>query len=330
MNWENFYRGKKVAITGGLGFLGSNLCIELVRLGANVTVIDAMLPLYGGNLFNIEPVKDSVIVNFADIRDEGAMRVLVKDQDVIFHIANQTSHVDSMLDPLMDVDINCRGNLVFLEACRRENPEVKIVYAGSRAQYGAPKTIPVSESHPMIPVDIYGANKIAGEHYHFIYHKAYGMHVTVLRLTNTYGPRHQMKHAKYGIFNWIIRLAIDDETISIYGNGEQLRDFNYVDDVVRAFLLVGSSRNTDGEVYNLGSGSPISFKEMVERVVKWAGSGRIAYVPWPEERKQIEVGDYVADYRKIESTLGWKPQVEIDEGIRRTIAFYKRYKKYYW
>jgi UDP-glucose 4-epimerase len=327
---ERFYQNKKVAVTGGLGFLGSNLAVELVRLQARVVLVDAMLPLYGGNLFNIEEIRDSVTVNIADIRDEGAMRWLVRGQDVIFHIGNQTSHVDSMTDPLLDVDINCRGNLVFLEACRVENPGVKIVYAGSRAQYGRLESVPVNEKQSMNPVDIYGVNKLAGELYHAVYRTAYGMRTTSLRINNTYGPRHQMKHSKYGILNWIIRLAIDGQTIPIYGSGGQLRDFNYIDDVTRAFLLAGCRTETDGEAFNLGSGRPISFKETVERVVDLAGSGRIEQVPWPEERKRIEVGDYVADIRKIGKVLGWKPLVGLEEGLKRTIDFYKFNKKHYW
>jgi UDP-glucose 4-epimerase len=327
---EGFYRGKKITVTGGLGFLGSALAIELVRLGSRVTLVDAMLPLYGGNPFNIEEIRDAVTVNVADIRDEGAMRWLVRDQDVIFHIGNQTSHVDSMTDPFLDVDINCRGNLVFLEACRTENSAVKIVYAGSRAEYGRPDHVPVAETQAMNPTDIYGVNKLAGELYHAIYHRAYGMRTTSLRINNTYGPRHQMKHSKYGILNWIIRLAIDGQTIPIYGTGGQLRDFNHIDDVTRAFLLAGSRSGTDGEAFNLGSGRPIAFLEIVEKVVGIAKSGRIEKVPWPEERKRIEVGDYVADIRKIKAALGWEPTVGLEEGLRETIDFYRRHKPHYW
>ncbi|MCJ7812973.1 GDP-mannose 4,6-dehydratase [bacterium] len=327
---EPYYQNKKVAVTGGLGFIGSNLSIELVRLGAKVTVIDPMIPLYGGNLYNVESIKNKVDIHYDDIRDKRAMEMLVKDQDVIFHIGNQTSHIDSMTDPFLDVDINCRGNLVFLEACRKENPEVKIVYAGSRAQYGCVESTPVDEEAPIRPIDIYGVNKHAGELYHRVYHKVYGLRTTALRLTNTYGPRHQMKHSRYGIQNWIIRLALDDEKIPIYGDGLQLRDYNYVDDVIDAFLRVGCQQNTDGETYNLGGGQPISFREMVEKVVKIADSGKIVFAPWPDERKHIEVGNYIADYQKIKKTVGWSPRVGFEEGLEKTIRFYRKYKKYYW
>jgi UDP-glucose 4-epimerase len=327
---ESFYQNKKAAITGGLGFLGSNLAIELVRLGAKVRLIDPMFPLYGGNLFNIEEIKDRVEVHLKDIRDGEAMRALVRDQDVIFHIGNQTSHIDSMTDPFLDVDINCRGNLVFLEACRHQNPDVKIVYAGTRAQYGRLESVPVSENHRMNPTDIYGVNKHAGEQYHHIYHQVYGLRTVSLRINNTFGPHHQMKHSKYGILNWMIRLAMDGETIPIFGEGDQLRDFNYVDDVTRAFLLAGSNPKTDGEAYNLGSGNPVSFRQIMEKVIDIAGSGEIQFIPWPDDRKRIETGDYVADFSKIRAELGWQPEVPFEKGMEKTIAFYRKYKKYYW
>ena len=326
----SFYEHRKVAITGGLGFLGSNLAIELVRLGAEVTLIDAMLPMYGGNLFNVDDIKDKVKIHFKDIRDEKAMSALVREQDIIFHIANQTSHVDSMTDPFLDVDINCRGNLVFLEACRKENPDVKIIYAGTRAQYGLVESTPVTENHPLRPTDVYGVNKHAGEQYHMIYHRVYGLRTTSLRMPNVYGPRHQMKHSKYGIQNWLIRLAMDGEKITIFGDGLQMRDFNYVDDVIQAFLLVGSREETDGESFNLGSGSPISFCDMAKKIVQVVGSGEIVHVEWPEDRKKIETGDYIADFSKIEKALGWKPVVTIDSGLETTVAYYHQYKKYYW
>ena len=325
-----FYQNKEVAITGGLGFLGSNLAIELVRLNARVTVIDPMLPLYGGNMFNVTPVKDQIRIELKDIRDEADMNRLVRGKDVIFHIGNQTSHVESMTDPFLDVDINCRGNLIFLEACRKYNPDVKIVYAGTRAQYGRPESIPVREDHPMNPTDIYGANKHAGEQYHAIYRKAYGMRTTSLRINNSYGPRHQMKHSKYGILNWMIRLALDGKVIPIYGEGSQLRDYNYVDDVIQAFILTGASAVSDGESYNLGSGKPAAFREIAEKIVAISGSGKLEFVPWPEDRQRIETGDYVADFTKIKQQLGWEPRVSFDDGLEQTVRYYRQHKKHYW
>jgi UDP-glucose 4-epimerase len=317
-------------ITGGLGFLGSNLAHTLVDLGAEVLLVDPMLPLYGGNHFNVAAIAGKVRINIADIRDAGAMNELVKGQEVIFHIGNQTSHVDSMTDPLLDVDINCRGNIIFLEACRQFAPEAKIVYAGTRGQYGRLQYVPVDEQHPSNPTDVYGINKHAGEQYMFTYGRVFGMRVTSLRINNSYGPRGQMKHGKYGILNWFLRLAMDGKTIEVYGDGQQLRDYNYVDDVTDAFLRVAATDRSNGEAFNLGSNEHIKFIDLVRKVVEAAQSGDVKQIPWPEERKAIEIGDYAADVTKIATTLGWQPAVTLDDGLRRTVAFYREYQHYYW
>lgn len=329
-DYRDFYAGRRVLITGGLGFLGSNLAHALVQLGARVLLVDPLLPLYGGNRFNVAGIEDNVTINIADIRDEGAMNELVRGQEVIFHIGNQTSHIDSMIDPFLDIDINCRGNMVFLEAVRHHAPEAKVVYAGTRAQYGRLEYVPVDEKHPSHPTDIYGANKHAAEQYMFIYGRAYGMRVTSLRINNTYGPRHQMRHGKYGILNWFIRLAMDGKTIQVYGDGQQLRDYNYVDDVIDAFLRTGASDAANGEAYNLGSNEHIRFIDLVRKVIAAAGSGGLEQVDWPQDRKVIESGDYAANTAKIEAALGWRPTVSLDEGLARTVAFYHEYRQYYW
>jgi len=326
----DFYKDKKILITGGLGFLGSNLAIALVKLGAKVTLLDAMLPLYGGNYFNIEEIKDEVEVIIGDIRDGRVMESAVKEKELIFHIAAQTSHIDSMSDPFLDIDINCRGNIVLLEACRRFNPGIKIVYAGTRGQYGRIEYKPVDESHPLNPTDIYGVNKTAGEQYHFIYARSYGMRVCSLRINNTYGPRHQMKHGRYGILNWFIRIAMDGGVIKVFGEGNQLRDFNYVDDVTNAFLLAGAEERADGKIYNLGSGSPVKFIDLVKKIIEIAGSGKMENVPWPKDRKDIETGDYVASFEKIKNELGWQPGIFLDEGLKKTVEYYKKFKDKYW
>lgn len=328
--YREFYNGRKVLITGGLGFLGSNLAHALVDLGAQVLLVDPLLPLYGGNRYNIAPIADRVAVNIADIRDAAAMDELVRGQEVIFHIGNQTSHVDSMTDPFLDIDINCRGNMVLLEALRHHNRDAKIVYAGTRAQYGRLDYVPVDEQHPSNPVDIYGANKHAAEQYMFIYGRAYGMRATSLRINNTYGPRHQMKHGKYGILNWFIRLAMDSKTIQVYGDGQQLRDYNYVDDVTDAFLRVGATEKTDGQAYNLGSNEHIHFIDLVKMVLAAAESGGLEQIEWPEERKVIESGDYAANTAKIEADTGWQSTVKLREGLARTVAFYREHQQHYW
>lgn len=333
--FQKWYAGKRVLITGGLGFLGSNLAIALVRLGARVTLLDALIPLYGGNRFNINPVEDDVEVAVGDIREEELIREHVTGKEVIFHIAAQTSHVDSMLNPFLDLEMNCKGTLILLEACKDEaskgtHPPPKVVYAGTRAQYGKLEKSPVTEAGPMNPVDIYGIHKHAGEQYLFIYGRVHGIPVTSLRINNTYGPRHQMKHGKYGILNWFIRLALDGEVIPVYGEGDQLRDFNYVDDVTRAFLLAGAMKESEGEAFNLGSGKPIKFVEMVRGIVEAAGSGSYRHIPWPDERKRIEPGDFAADFSKIQRSLGWKPELEIQEGLRKTVEFYREHRHRYW
>jgi UDP-glucose 4-epimerase len=329
-DYTPFYPGKRVLITGGLGFIGSSLALRLAELGAEVTLADPMLPLYGGNLFNVEPIRDRVSVQYADIRDSGAMCQLVKGQDVLFHIGNQTSHVDSMSDPELDVDINCRGNIVLAEACRHQNPEIKVVYAGTRAQLGRLERLPADESHPLNPVDVYGINKQAGEQYFLLYGRAYGMRVTSLRLTNGYGPRHQMKHGKYGILNWFVRLALDDAEITLYGDGSQLREYVYIDDMVDAFLLAGASDEANGEVFNIGSDRQIPFGDLTRLIIELAGSGKLTLVPWPPERKVIESGDFSADWTKFNRSFGWRPQIALEDGLQRTIDFYRANKQHYW
>jgi UDP-glucose 4-epimerase len=328
--YKEYFSGKKVLVTGGLGFLGSNLVLALVKMNAKVTILDGMLDLYGGNYFNIEPVKDSVDIHVADIRDKSLLDWLVKGQDYIFHIAAQTSHVDSMIDPLTDIDMNCRGTMMLLEACREHNPDVKLVYCGTRGQYGKLDYTPVDEKHKMLPVDVYGINKMAGELYCLLYHRVHGLKSLSLRVNNTYGPRHQMKHGKYGILNWFIRLAMDNGTIKVFGEGNQLRDYNYVDDVTRAFIMSAACEDAYGKAFNLGSGNPIAFIELVKLILKTADSGSMEQTPWPKERADIEVGDYVADFNLLKNTCGWEPYVNLEEGLRKTVDYYKKHKEFYW
>ncbi len=327
---EEYYSGKKVLITGGLGFLGSNLAHALVKLGAEVTIVDALLAPFGGNIFNVEGIKTELRVEIADIRDTEVIRRLVPGQDLMFNLAGQVSHVDSMTDPLRDYDINIRGNLNILEIARKENPHIKIVYAGTRGQYGKLAHLPADEKAPRFPVDIYGVNKDAVERFHLIYKSLYGLRTTSIRINNTYGPRHQMKHAKFGILNWFIRLAMDGQTIKVFGDGSQLRDYNYVDDVTDAFLTVGASEKANGEAFNLGSGYAVKFLDMVKRIIEVSASGRYEFVPWPKTRKEVEVGDYLADYSKIQKELGWKPKVELEEGLKLTVDFYRKHRTQYW
>ena len=325
MSYLESYAGKAVLVTGGLGFVGSTLSRRLVDLGAHVTVIDSLIPDYGGNLFNIDGYEDRLIVNIADVRDPFAMRALVKGQDVLFNLAGQVSHMDSMADPFTDLEINARSQLSILEACRHENPAVKVVYAGTRQQYGKPRYLPLDEDHLQAPTDVNGVNKLAGEWYHIVYHTAYGLRTTSLRLTNTYGPRQLIKHNRQGFIGWFIRLAVEGREIQLYGDGSQLRDLTYVDDVVDAFLRAGVGEGTDGNVYNLGGAVPISLLELARLIVQIAGRGSVVLAPWPEERKKIDIGDVYSSYARIEAALGWKPVTALADGLARTVAYYVRY-----
>ena len=324
------YRDKRVMITGGLGFIGSNLAHRLVDFGADVLIVDSLIPDYGGNLFNVEGIKDRVRINIADVRDASGMNYLVREQDYIFNLAGQVSHIDSMRDPYTDLEINCRSQLSLLEACRRHNPSVKVVYASTRQIYGAPDYLPVDEKHLLHPTDVNGINKMAGEWYHILYSNVYGIRATSLRLTNTYGPRQLMKHSRQGFIGWFIRLAIDGDEISVFGDGKQLRDLNYVDDVVDAFLLAGATDMVNGQVYNLGGTEPVSLLQIVETLKELNPQASYKLVPFPPEKKRIDIGDYYGDYSRIRTALGWQPQVSLREGLSKTIEYYRQHKEHYW
>jgi UDP-glucose 4-epimerase len=327
-DYRDFYAGRSVLVTGGLGFIGSNLCRELADLGARVTAVDSMLPDYGGNLANLAGYEERVRINFADVRGHG-MEYLVRDQEVLFNLAGQVSHVDSMRDPFTDLEINCRSQLWILEAVRKRNPELKIVYAGTRQVYGKPKRLPVDETHLVNPTDVNGINKVSGELYHLVYHSVYGIRASSLRLTNTYGPRQLIRHSRQGFIGWFIRKALLGETIEIFGDGSQQRDFDYVDDVVDAFLRAGASDAADGEIFNLGGQEPIALLKLAQLLIELAGRGDYVTKPFPEERKLIDIGDFAADARKIERALGWKPRVSLRDGLKRTLDYYETHRDAY-
>ena len=330
LSHTDFYANRPVLITGGLGFVGSTLARRLVDLGARVTIVDSMIPDYGGNRFNLSGYADRVQINIADVRDPHSMRALVPGHDVLFNLAGQVSHLDSMEDPFTDLDINTRSQLSILEACRHENPDVKVVYAGTRQQYGKPSYLPLDEAHRQQPTDVNGVNKLAGEWYHIVYHNAYGLRTSSLRMTNTYGPRQLVKHKRQGFIGWFVRLAVLGETIQLYGDGQQLRDLCYVDDAVDAFLRTGASDASNGEIYNLGGLRPISLLEIAELLVEIAGRGRVELVPWPAARQRIDIGDVYSSYGKIERALGWRPTVDAREGLTRMVKFYEQHGQHYW
>jgi len=326
---RDFYRGRRVMITGGLGFIGSNLARQLVDLGADVLLVDSLIPDYGGNLFNIEGIADRLRVNVADIRQQTTMNYLVQDRDVIFSLAGQVSHIDSMRDPYTDLEINCRSQLTVLEACRNHNPGVKVVFAGTRQVYGRPDSLPVDETHLVRPTDVNGINKAAGENYHLVYNNVFGVRGCSLRLTNVYGPRQLLKHSRQGFIGWFIRLAIEGQPIQIYGDGSQCRDFVYVDDAADAFLRAGASDACNGDVFNVGGDEPISHRDLTALLIGIAGSGSVRYVEWPRDKKAIDIGSFYADSTKFKATTGWTATVCLEEGLRRTIAFYREHWREY-
>ncbi|NLF38897.1 NAD-dependent epimerase/dehydratase family protein [bacterium] len=329
-NERKTFEGKRVLVTGGLGFIGSNLAHALVARGARVTLLDSLIPEYGGNQFNIAGIEDKVTVNIADVRDASSMAWLVQGQDCIFNLAGQTSHIDSMRDPLTDLQINCVAQLSILEACRKNNPHVKIVYASTRQIYGKSQYLPVDEKHLLQPTDVNGINKMAGEWYHILYNNVYGIRTVSLRLTNTYGPRMRVKDARQTFLGIWIKRLVDGEQIDVFGDGTQLRDFNHVDDVVAALLLAAERDEANGCIYNLGSDEVISLLDLARLLVEVNGAGSYRVIPFPDDRKKIDIGDYYSDFTRIRDALGWAPRVALREGLEQTIKFYRKHRDKYW
>ena len=319
----NAFAGKSVLVTGGLGFLGSNIGRRLVALGARVTLMDSMIPEYGGNRFNVADLEGKVEINIADVRDRSAMDYLIRGRDYLFNFAGQVSHIDSMKDPFTDLDINCKSQLSILESCRANNRGVKVLFAGSRQVYGRPQYLPVDEKHPTLPVDVNGINKIAGEWYHLLYNDVHGVRAVSLRLTNTYGPGQLLKHNRQGFIPWFLRKVVEGDEIQLYGDGAQQRDLNHVDDVVEAFLIAAADERSNGKVYNLAGTPPVSLRELAETMVAVAGKGRISFIPWPPEKKAIDIGSYYGTSALIERELGWRPRVALRDGLERTIRYYQ-------
>ena len=311
-------------VTGGLGFIGSNLARRLVDLGADVLLMDSLVPEYGGNLFNVDGIAERVTINVSDVRDEYSLRYLVRGRDYLFNLAGQTSHLDSMQDPFTDLEINCRAQLSILEVCRRCNPEVKVVFASTRQIYGRPEYLPVDEKHLLRPVDVNGINKMAGEWYHILYNNVHGLRAAALRLTNTIGPRMRVRDARQTFVGVWVRNLLEGKPIEVWG-GEQLRDFNYVDDTVDALLLAAISDAANGRVFNLAGERVISLKDLAGLLVEIHGQGSVAIRPFPDDRRRIDIGDYYADASLIRQVLGWEPVVPLRDGLLRTIEFYRQY-----
>lgn len=324
------FRGKDILITGGLGFIGSNLAAKLVKLGAKVTLMDAMIDGHGGNIFNIHSIQKDVTVNYSDVRDENSLKHLVRNRDYIFHLAGQNDHVLSFSNPFLDIDINIKGAAVLLETCRRHNPQVRLIYTGTRGEYGRAVKLPVAEDAPVNPKGIYELSSLTAQKLFQIYHASHNLKSITLRLTNIYGERAQMKHDRFGVANWFVRLAIDNETIQVFGDGSQLRDFLYVEDAVDAILLCAATEEAYGNVFNVGHDNPCTFLKLAKAVVETAKSGRWELAPFSTERAAQEPGHFCSDISKIRKIVGWSPCCNLEEGLRNTVQFYKKHKSFYW
>jgi UDP-glucose 4-epimerase len=317
------FQGKRVLITGGLGFIGSNLARKLVGLGAKVTVLDSLIPEYGGSMRNIRGLERKVRVNISDVRNRHSLPALLKGEHYLFNLAGQTSHMDSMTDPETDLEINCRAQLTLLEACRKHNPTLRVVFASTRQIYGRPDYLPVDEKHPLRPVDVNGINKLAGEEYHLLYSEVHGVPGTVLRLTNTIGPRMRVKDARQTFVGIWIKQILEGKPVEVWG-GEQVRDFTYVDDAVEAFLLAATHPAAVGRVFNLGGVGRISLRELAEQLVEVAGQGSYRVKQFPADRRKIDIGDFYSDCGLIERELGWKPTTTIRQALTKTVAYYRK------
>jgi UDP-glucose 4-epimerase len=319
---DTYFTKKKVLITGGLGFIGSNLARRLLALGAQVTVLDSLIPEYGGNMYNVSGIENQLQITIGDVRDSHSMKYLVRGYDILFNLAGQTSHVDSMTDPFTDLQINAEAQLYILDACRKSNPGIRTVFASTRQIYGRPDYLPVDEKHPLRPVDINGVNKLAGEWYHLLYHTVHGVRTTVLRLTNTIGPRMRIRDARQTFVGVWIRSLISGRPFEVWG-GSQVRDFTYVDDAVEAFLLAAADPAAEGQVFNLGGDQPVSLLETAQMLIEAHGSGTFTVKEYPADRHKIDIGDYYADFGKIHSAIGWTPKTSLKDALKRTVEYYK-------
>ena len=320
---------KKILITGGLGFIGSNLARKLVEYGNTITVMDSLIPEYGGNLRNLHDIQNKITVSLSDVRDFTTTSHLIKGQDYLFNLAGQTSHLDSMHDPITDLDINAKAQLSILEACRKYNPDIRIVFASTRQIYGKPRYLPVDEKHPRHPVDVNGINKIAGEQYHLLYQEVYGITSSVLRLTNTYGPRMRIKDARQTFLGIWIRNLLEGKPVQVFGDGKQRRDYNYVEDVLDALLIAATENNAVGKVYNLGAPDPLSLEDTAKIMCQGIQGSDYLMIPFPEERKAIDVGDFICDYAAFQNQFGWVPKVNFQEGIQLSIEYFRKEIKHY-
>ncbi len=324
------FAGKTVLITGGMGFIGSNLAIRLANLGAQVTIVDSMIPDYGGNEFNLHPVRDRVKINYCDIRDVSAVNYLVRDQNFVFHLAGQVCHLMSLSNPFPDIEINITGTAVVMEALRKYNKDAVVVYTGTRGQYGPSVSLPVNEEAPTNPKGIYEISNLTAEKIIKVYNDVHGIRSVLLRLSNIYGPRSQMMHSRFGVCNWFVRVAMDNQQIQVFGDGSILRDFLYVDDCVDAILKTSICDKAYGEVFNVGNDVAVSFLDLVKTIISVAGQGSWKFAEFSPERKAQEPGDFISDIGKISRCAGWRPKVGLEEGLALTLDYYRQQKQHYW
>lgn len=317
---HDWYSKRRVLVLGGLGFIGSTLTRALQALGASIAVATEHRFLHEPLASGLE--SRGVHVIEADVRDAQAMRRAVRGQDVVFHLSCRSGAVQSVQDPAADLDVNCRGTLAVLEAIRAEAPAAKLVFAGSRLAYGATRSLPVCEDHPILPLCPHGVHMAAIERYLAIYTDLHGVRSTTMRITNAYGPGQPSDRSAYGVINFFVHLAIAGRAIPIYGDGSQLRDYIFVDDVADALLVAGADARSDGRVYNVGSGVGTRMIDATRLIVDLARSGSVEPGPWPTMAERIDTGSFVADIGRIRHELGWHPMVDFKEGLHQTIASY--------
>jgi UDP-glucose 4-epimerase len=327
---KSFYMGKRVLVTGGLGFLGSSVANQLSAFGAHIVILDSLHPLYGGNRFNLDPAfGERMRVVIGDVRDKKLVEELVESSDIIYHFAAQVSYIDSGTIPFEDLEVNQTATLNLLESCRRLNTKAKVLFASSRLVLGETQMPEIREDHPTNPLSIYGVHKLAAEKYLSIYYRNYGIPTTILRITNPYGPRQQIKHGKYSVVGWFVRLAMEGKEITIFGDGRQMRNYIYIDDIVEAFIRCGATSATDGQLYLLGSCEDTEFRTMTRLVVQVVGRGSIRHVGWPENYERAETGGVVVDISKLRNAIVWEPKVPLLEGISRTFEYYSEFREMY-
>jgi UDP-glucose 4-epimerase len=314
-------KGKRILITGGLGFIGSNLAHLCVSLGADVTVYDCLDPKSGGNIHNVSDIEQDLHLVLNDVRHFEGFSACIRGIHVVFHLAAYTSHPNSMKDPFNDIEVNCKGTINLLEAARRFNPDVKIVYVGTSTQTGRMRRIPVDELHPEFPVDIYSANKSASEKYVLIYGTAYRMRTTVVRLANVYGPRSNIRTPDFGFANYFIGLALKGKNIPVFGDGAQLRNLTYVEDVVEALVKAAASNDSDGEVFFAVGQDQLSVAQIAAEIVSVMG-GKVNFIEWPMDRKVIELGDAVISNEKISRILDWNAKTDFRTGLEKTRDYF--------